>query len=83
MFFCFVFSITPLLPGPDLIYKAYLFYILLKSYYNDNNTFKVSRTRAGHNSIILKNPEMTGTPASPELAMAGRHNESPLGINQS
>jgi len=49
MFFCFVFSITPLL----------------------------------YHSIIPKNTEITGTPASPELAMAGRHHKSPLGINQS
>jgi hypothetical protein len=36
-----------------------------------------------HYSIIPKNPEITGPPASPELAMAGRHHKSSLGINQS
>jgi len=35
----FLFLYLALLPGPDLTYKAYLFYILLMSYYNDNNIF--------------------------------------------
>ena len=44
-------SISPILPGPDLTYKARVLQATLTRYCSNNGLFYPSRARAGHNSM--------------------------------
>ncbi len=44
-------SITPILPGPDLTYKARFLQTTPTRYFRNNSLFQPSRARAGHNSM--------------------------------